>query len=86
MVFKMKGSPAKMGRIQGTAAHKASMARVKAESIVAQTRTSGDPSLVSAGRDLGESRVPGEVDYSVRYQPKILDPKKKKKETKKKKR
>ena len=42
--------------------HKKSIAK----SIVAQTRTQADPSLVEAGKRLGESIVPREIDYSLR--------------------
>jgi hypothetical protein len=36
------------------------------KSIVAQTRTQADPSLVEAGKRLGESTVPQAIDYSLR--------------------
>jgi len=35
------------------------------KSIVAQTRTQADPSLVDAGRMLGESTIPQAIDYSL---------------------
>lgn len=57
MPFKMKRPV-----IKGSKQHKASMAK----SIVAQTRTQADPSLVEAGKRLGESIVPHEIDYSLR--------------------
>ena len=60
--FTMKGSPHKLGTIEGTEAHKASMAKFTVE----QTRTSGDPSLVTAGSELGSSYVPGAIDYSIK--------------------
>ena len=36
------------------------------KSIVAQTRTQADPSLVEASKRLGESTVPQAIDYSLR--------------------
>ena len=56
----------KMNRpvIKGTPIHKASIAKAKAESIVAQTRTQADSSLVGAGNALGKSYIPAAVDYS----------------------
>ena len=65
--FKMKGSPAKMGSIQGTPMYKASVAKAKAEPIVPQTRTQADPDLVMMGKYLGESLVGKEIDYSLRF-------------------
>ena len=50
--------------IKGTPLHKASIAKAKSDSIVAQTRTAGDPSLVSAGQALGRSYVPKAIDFS----------------------
>ena len=57
MPFKMKRPV-----IKGSKQHKTSIAK----SIVAQTRTQADPSLVEAGKILGESIVPHEIDYSLR--------------------
>ena len=50
--------------IKGTPLHKASIAKAK-ESIVSQARTQADASLVSGGRLLGESYVPGAIDFSI---------------------
>ena len=50
--------------IKGTPLHKASIAKAKTDSIVAQTRTAGDPSLVDAGRALGRSYMPKAIDFS----------------------
>ena len=50
--------------IKGTPLHKASIAKAKTDSIVAQTRTAGDPSLVDAGRALGRSYIPEAIDFS----------------------
>ena len=60
MAFNMKRSI-----IKGTPLHKASIAKAKAESIVAQTRTQADGSLVAAGNALGKSYVPAAIDFSV---------------------
>lgn len=60
--------------IKGTSHHKASIA--KAKTVVAQTRTKADPSLVWAGEELGKSYMPKEIDYTI-DQPKIKIPKKK---------
>ena len=76
--FTMKGSPHKLGTIEGTAAHKASMAKAKAFTVE-QTRTSGDPSLVTAGSELGSSYVPGAIDYGIEAGFKIDSKDKKKK-------
>ena len=65
--FKMKGSPAKTGRIQGTPMYKASMAKATEESIVHQTRTEADAELVRMGKYLGESLIGKEIDYSLRF-------------------
>ena len=51
--------------IKGTPLHKASIAKAKAESIVAQTRTQADSSLVGAGNALGRSYIPAAIDYSI---------------------
>lgn len=50
--------------IKGTPLHKASIAKAKTDSIVAQTRTAGDASLVDAGRALGRSYIPKAIDFS----------------------
>ena len=62
--YKMKGSPHKLGTIEGTEVHKASMAKAKAFAVE-QTRTSGDPSLVTAGSELGSSYIPASIDYGI---------------------
>ena len=64
--------------IQGTESHKASIAKAKKESIVAQTRTEADKGLLSAADFYGKSFGPGEVDYTLEF-PDIQIPKKKKK-------
>lgn len=46
--------------IKGSMAHK----KMK-ESIVADTRTQADPNLVQAGAALGESYIPGSIDYNI---------------------
>ena len=63
--------------IKGTALHKASIA--KAKTVVAQTRTKADASLVRAGELLGESYKPDSIDYTI-DQPELKIPKKKEKE------
>ena len=57
----------KMNRpiIKGTPFHKASIAKATSESIVAQTRTQADSSLVGAANELGKSYIPAAIDYSV---------------------
>jgi len=60
--FTMKGSPHKLGTIEGTEAYKASMAKFTVE----QTRTSGDATLVGAASELGGSYVPSSQDYSIK--------------------
>ena len=55
--FVMKGSPHKLGTIEGTSAFKAKF-------VVEQTRTSADASLV--GTELGSSYIPGTIDYSIK--------------------
>ena len=56
----------KMNRpvIKGTPLHAASIAKATSESIVAQTRTQADGSLVGAGQALGKSYIPATIDYS----------------------
>ena len=51
--------------IKGTPLHKASIAKAKAESIVAQTRTQADGGLVGAGDALGKSYIPAAIDFSI---------------------
>ena len=51
--------------IKGTSLHKASIAKAKSESIVTQTRTQADASLVSAGDTLGKSYIPAAIDFSI---------------------
>ena len=60
MTFKMNRSI-----IKGTKSHKASIAKAKAKSIVAQTKMGADKVLVAAGSALGQSYIPSEVDYSI---------------------
>ena len=60
--YKMKGSPHKLGNIEGTEAYKASMAKFTVE----QTRASGDATLVSAASELGGSYTPSSQDYSIK--------------------
>ena len=69
--------------IKGTPLHKASIAKAKTESIVAQTRTQADSSLVGAGDALGKSYIPAAIDFSI-DQKAIKIPKSKKKKKKKK--
>jgi len=73
--------------IKGTPIHKASIAKAKAESIVAQTRTQADSSLVGAGDTLGKSYIPLDIDYSMDLKavkiPKSKKKKKKNNETEK---
>ena len=66
--------------IKGTASHKASIAKAKAEArpVVAQTRTQGDTSLISLSEELGKSRVGKNIDYT-QAKPDIKIPKGKKK-------
>ena len=52
--------------IKGTANHKASIAKAKADSIVSQRRTQADASLVGAGKAMGESYIPAAIDYSIK--------------------
>jgi len=59
MAFRMKRPI-----IKGTPLHKASIAKAKSDSIVAQTRTQADGSLVSAGQALGKSYIPAAIDFS----------------------
>ena len=70
--------------IKGTPLHKASIAKATSESIVAQTRTQADGSLVAAAGVLGESYIPAAIDYSIDLKaikmPKNLEKKKEKEE------
>tara|TARA_R110000787_G_scaffold258704_1_gene363928 strand:+ start:530 stop:2161 length:1632 start_codon:yes stop_codon:yes gene_type:complete len=61
MAFKMNRPT-----IRGTANHKASIAKAKAESIVSQRRTQADASLVGASKAMGESYKPQAIDYSIK--------------------
>jgi len=74
----------KMNRpvIKGTPLHKASIAKATSESIVAQTRTQADASLVGAGQALGKSYIPAAIDFSQDNKA-IKIPKKKKKKKEK---
>ena len=65
--YKMKGSPHKLGTIEGTEAHKASMAKFTVE----QTRTSADAGLL--GTELGSSYIPHEQSYKIKTGFKIED-------------
>ena len=70
--------------IKGTANHKASIAKAKAESIVSQRRTQADAGLVSAADTLGKSYKPQAIDYSIKQKGiDFLDIKKEKKKEKK---
>lgn len=60
MAFKMNRSV-----IKGTPLHKASIAKAKSDSIVAQTRTTPESSLVTAAGALGESYIPALIDFSI---------------------
>jgi hypothetical protein len=62
--FKMEGSPHKLGTIEGTVAHKASMAKAKAFTVE-QTRTSGDKTVIEAASELGSSYIPTAIDYNI---------------------
>ena len=70
MAFKMNRSI-----IKGTANHKASIAKAKAKSIVAQASTKADASLVEAARVLGQSYKPRAIDFTI-DQPDIKIPEK----------
>ena len=59
MAFKMNRSI-----IKGTKPHKASIAKAR-QPVVAQTKMQADPGLVGAGKALGESYVPGAIDYGL---------------------
>jgi len=74
----------KMNRpvIKGTPLHAASIAKATSESIVAQTRTQADGSLVGAGQALGKSYIPAAIDFSQDNKA-IKIPKKKKKKKEK---
>ena len=53
MAFKMKGSPAKMGTIQGTAGHASALK--KAAAVVSEEKK--DPSLLEQGVDYAKSKI-----------------------------
>jgi len=57
----------KMNRpiIKGTANHKASIAKAKAQSVVSQSRTQADAGLVGAADALGKSYKPAEIDFEL---------------------
>ena len=57
----------KMNRpiIKGTANHKASIAKAKAQSVVSQSRTKGDAGLIAAADALGRSYKPQAIDFSL---------------------
>ena len=64
----------KMNRpiIKGTPFHEASIAKAKPKSIVSQSRTTTDASLVKGGQLLGESYMPAVIDFSInREKPKF---------------
>ena len=69
MAFKMKGRPI----IQGTSIHKASVAKAKSTSIVAQSRTKADAALTAAGQEYGKSLIGKEIDFTIE-QPEIKIP------------
>ena len=85
--YKMKGSPHKMGTIEGTSMHKASMAKLAASEIptakVDMSRTSGDGTIASAFGEVGKSYIPAGMDYSLETGFKTEDEDKKKKKGKK---
>jgi len=60
MAFNMKRP-----MIKGTPVHKASIAKARAESIVAQNRTQADSALVGAAQSMGKSYVPAAIDYTI---------------------
>ena len=41
----------------------------EATSVVSQSRTSADPSLIYAADEMGKSTVPGAIDYKLKYSP-----------------
>jgi len=51
--------------IKGTANHKASIAKAKAQSVVSQSRTKGDAGLIAAADALGRSYKPQAIDFSL---------------------
>ena len=51
--------------IKGTKTHKASIAKAKDKSIVAQTRTKGDSTLIGAAELLGKSYGVKNIDYTL---------------------
>ena len=74
MAFKMK-KPV----IQGTTAHKASIAK-KTTSVVAPAATSADAGLVAAGKELGRAYMPEAIDYNIDHKEYKWDKRKKKKD------
>ena len=67
--YKMKGSPHKMGTIEGTSTHKASMAKLAASEIptakVDMSRTSGDGTITAAFGEVGRSYILAGIDYGL---------------------
>lgn len=51
--------------IKGTANHKASIAKAKAQSVVSQSRTKADAGLIAASNALGKSYKPSEIDFEL---------------------
>jgi len=51
--------------IKGTANHKASIAKAKAQPVVSQSRTKGDAGLIAAASALGESYKPAAIDFEL---------------------
>jgi len=64
--------------IKGSPIHK------EAKSVVSQSRTAADPSLIYAADELGKSNIPGAIDYSLKYSPKFSKNKRKSKSLKEK--
>ena len=58
--------------IKGTKLHKASIA--KAKTVVSQSRTKADASLVGAADALGKSYIPHAIDYSIDVDPSLFTP------------
>ena len=72
----MKGRPV----IEGSALHKASIAKAKGASIVAPAEQGADAVLVNRGRDLGLSNVSQAIDFSKEKRELDIKRKKKKKD------
>ena len=58
--------------IEGSPMHK------EATSVVSQSRTQADPTLVAAADELGKTYIPGAIDYRLKYSPDLQFSKKKK--------